>query len=32
MSHLVPCPACNRLVDVADSACPFCATGKPPGN
>jgi hypothetical protein len=26
MSHLVPCPACKRHVDVADSACPFCAT------
>jgi hypothetical protein len=26
MSHLAPCPACNRHVDVAESACPFCAT------
>ena len=29
MSHLVPCPACNRHVDVAESACPFCATALP---
>jgi hypothetical protein len=26
MSHLAPCPACNRHVDVAEIACPFCAT------
>ena len=26
MSHLAPCPVCNRHVDVAESACPFCAT------
>ncbi len=25
MSHLAPCPACNRHVDVDESACPFCA-------
>ena len=25
MSHLAPCPACNRHVDVAETACPFCA-------
>ncbi len=25
MSHLAPCPACNRHVDVGESACPFCA-------
>src|SRR3954469_651987 len=32
MSHLVPCPACNRHVnvDVDVSACPFCATALPP--
>jgi hypothetical protein len=29
MSHLVPCPACNRHVDVAERACPFCATALP---
>jgi len=29
MSHLVPCPACNRHVDVAESACPFCAIALP---
>lgn len=29
MSHLVPCPACHRHVDVAESACPFCATALP---
>ena len=29
MSHLAPCPACNRHVDVAESACPFCATALP---
>jgi hypothetical protein len=29
MSHLVPCPACNRHVDVAESACPFCAAALP---
>jgi hypothetical protein len=25
MSHLAPCPTCNRHVDVAEFACPFCA-------
>lgn len=25
MSHLAPCPACNRHVEVAETACPFCA-------
>ena len=25
MSHLAPCPACNRHVDVAETVCPFCA-------
>jgi hypothetical protein len=25
MSHLAPCPACNRHVDVVETACPFCA-------
>jgi hypothetical protein len=25
MSHLAPCPACNRHVDLAETACPFCA-------
>jgi hypothetical protein len=29
MSHLAPCPVCNRHVDVAESACPFCATALP---
>ena len=29
MSHLAPCPACNRHVDVAEGACPFCATALP---
>ena len=29
MSHLAPCPSCNRHVDVAESACPFCATALP---
>ena len=29
MSHLAPCPACNRHVDVAESACPFCAIALP---
>ena len=29
MSHLVPCPACNRHVDVVENACPFCATALP---
>ena len=29
MSHLAPCPACNRHVDVAESACPFCAVALP---
>ncbi len=26
MSHLVPCPGCNRHVRVVESQCPFCAT------
>ena len=25
MSHLLPCPACNRHVDAAETVCPFCA-------
>lgn len=25
MSHLLPCPACNRHIDAAETACPFCA-------
>ena len=25
MSHLAPCPHCNRHVRVSESACPFCA-------
>jgi hypothetical protein len=29
MSHLAPCPTCNRHVDVAEGACPFCATALP---
>ncbi len=29
MSHLVPCPACNRHVDVTERACPFCASALP---
>jgi hypothetical protein len=29
MSHLFPCPTCNRHVDVAERACPFCATALP---
>ncbi|HEY2594111.1 MAG TPA: hypothetical protein VGK33_09445, partial [Chloroflexota bacterium] len=29
MSHLAPCPACNRHVDIAERACPFCATALP---
>lgn len=30
MSHLAPCPACNRHVDVAERACPFCAAALSP--
>jgi hypothetical protein len=30
MSHLAPCPACDRHVDVAEIACPFCAAALPP--
>jgi hypothetical protein len=26
MSHLVPCPACDRHVRLTERACPFCAT------
>jgi len=26
MSHLAPCPSCNRHVRVSDAACPFCGT------
>jgi hypothetical protein len=29
MSHLAPCPVCNRHVDIAESACPFCAAALP---
>ena len=29
MSHLAPCPACNRHVDAGESACPFCAAALP---
>lgn len=29
MSHLAPCPACNRHVDVGENACPFCAAPLP---
>jgi hypothetical protein len=29
MSHLAPCPACNRHVDVVETACPFCAAALP---
>jgi len=29
MSHLFPCPACNRHVDVAENVCPFCTTALP---
>ncbi len=25
MSHLVPCPECNRHVRVTEAVCPFCA-------
>jgi hypothetical protein len=25
MSHLVPCPECNRHIRVTEAACPFCA-------
>jgi hypothetical protein len=25
MSHLAPCPACNRHVAVVETTCPFCA-------
>ncbi|HXT98682.1 MAG TPA: hypothetical protein VN853_20450 [Polyangia bacterium] len=25
MSQLLPCPACSRHVDAAETACPFCA-------
>ena len=24
MSHLAPCPSCNRHVDVGENTCPFC--------
>lgn len=26
MSHLAPCPACNRHVGTSEDVCPFCAT------
>jgi len=29
MSHLAPCPGCNRHIDIAEPACPFCATALP---
>jgi hypothetical protein len=29
MSHLLPCPACNRHIDAVESVCPFCATPLP---
>jgi hypothetical protein len=29
MSQLLPCPACNRHVDAAETACPFCAAVLP---
>ena len=29
MSHLAPCPACNRHVAVGETACPFCAATLP---
>ena len=25
MSHLAPCPACHRHVEVVETTCPFCA-------
>jgi hypothetical protein len=25
MSHLAPCPACNRHIEVVETTCPFCA-------
>lgn len=29
MSQLLPCPACNRHVDAAEAACPFCGAALP---
>jgi hypothetical protein len=29
MSNFVPCPACNRHVLSAETACPFCTTALP---
>jgi len=29
MSHLAPCPACNRHVDLVETTCPFCAAALP---
>jgi hypothetical protein len=29
MSHLLPCPTCNRHVDTGETACPFCAAALP---
>ena len=29
MSNFVPCPACNRHVARAETACPFCAAALP---
>ena len=29
MSHLAPCPACNRHVGTGENICPFCSTALP---
>jgi hypothetical protein len=29
MSHLLPCPACNRHIEAVESVCPFCAAPLP---
>jgi hypothetical protein len=30
MSHLVPCPDCNRHVESAETTCPFCQAALAP--
>jgi hypothetical protein len=29
MSHLLPCPACHRHIEVVENNCPFCAAALP---
>lgn len=29
MSHLAPCPACHRHVELVETTCPFCAAALP---